>query len=100
MVRGFFGEGSGPIFIDDVVCSGRESSLLSCASNAIGFHDCDHSEDAGVKCEGKIGNLILKLEVHGASPQYFCLHTAMILLLKCMLQFICTQPYVLMVAYD
>ena len=57
MIRGFFGEGSGPIFIDDVECSGRESSLLSCASNAIGFHNCNHSEDAGVKCEGKIGNL-------------------------------------------
>ena len=53
MISGFFGEGSGPIFIDDAVCSGRESSLFSCASSAIGFHDCDHSEDAGVKCEGK-----------------------------------------------
>ena len=49
---GFFGEGSGPIFIDDVVCSGSESSLLSCPFSAIGLHDCDHTEDAGVKCEG------------------------------------------------
>ena len=49
---GFFGEGSGPIFIDDTVCSGRESSLLSCSSSEIGHHDCDHREDAGVRCEG------------------------------------------------
>ena len=49
---GFFGEGSGPIFIDDAVCSGKESSLLNCPFSAIGLHDCDHTEDAGVKCEG------------------------------------------------
>ena len=48
----FFGSGSGDIFLDNVVCRGTESSLLQCNTNSIGQHNCDHSEDAGVRCEG------------------------------------------------
>ena len=37
------------------MCSGSESSLLDCVASAdIGIHDCDHSEDAGVRCEGTL----------------------------------------------
>ena len=47
------GEGIGPIFLDQLMCNGREASLLECLpSQNIGFHNCHHSEDAGVKCEG------------------------------------------------
>ena len=48
----YFGSGSGDIFLDNVVCRGTESSLLECTTNSIGQHNCDHSEDAGVRCEG------------------------------------------------
>ena len=48
----FFGSGSGPIFLDNVICRGTESSLLQCRTNPIGQHNCDHSEDAGVRCNG------------------------------------------------
>ena len=41
-----------PIYLDDVGCNGFETSLLSCAANPMGMNDCDHSEDAGVKCNG------------------------------------------------
>ena len=35
------------------MCSGGEDSLLECLNvNDIGNNDCDHSEDAGVICEG------------------------------------------------
>ena len=48
-----FGEGSGSILLDEVSCSGVESNLLSCPHDQLGEHDCDHSEDAGVRCTGR-----------------------------------------------
>ena len=48
----YYGSGNGAILLDNVVCRGTESSLLNCSSNAIGQHNCDHSEDASVRCEG------------------------------------------------
>ena len=48
----YFGNGSGDIVLDNVVCRGTESSLLECDTNPLGQHNCDHSEDAGVRCEG------------------------------------------------
>lgn len=53
MDGGIFGEGLGPILLDDLACTGEEESLLDCAFHS-GTHTCDHSEDAGVRCEGKL----------------------------------------------
>ena len=40
------------------MCEGHESSLLDCvASKDIGTHNCEHSEDAGVRCEGGVVSL-------------------------------------------
>ena len=50
----YFGSGNDSILVDNVVCSGTESSLLECNTNPIGQHNCNHSEDAGVRCEGTI----------------------------------------------
>lgn len=44
-----FGQGSGPIVLDDVACVGTESNILQCPFDAI-TTDCRHSEDAGVRC--------------------------------------------------
>ena len=54
----FFGEGTGPIFLDDVQCSSTSSQLLECFSNPILIHNCLHTADAGVGCEGKFTSLI------------------------------------------
>lgn len=47
----YFGEGTGPIHVDNVKCSGEERSLTDCIKQAPGTHNCRHSEDAGVICD-------------------------------------------------
>jgi hypothetical protein len=44
-----FGQGSGPIHLDDVSCNGREQRLLDSQARPMG-NNCEHHEDAGVRC--------------------------------------------------
>ena len=53
-----FGQGSGPILLDSVTCSGNESTLASCGHLGVGVtRSCSHSKDAGVRCSGVISGI-------------------------------------------
>lgn len=47
-----FGPGSDPIWLDNIHCTGTESTLTECELKNWGEHNCAHSEDAGVVCSG------------------------------------------------
>ena len=48
-----FGQGVGPIYLDNVFCIGNESRLADCQHQGIANHNCHHSEDAGVVCSSE-----------------------------------------------
>lgn len=65
-----YGQGTGPIWLDNVACIGTENSIFQCTSTPIGQHNCIHAEDAGVVCTNtsvRTGNVTLRL-VGGRTP--------------------------------
>ena len=53
-----FGQGTGPILMSVVECSGQESNLLNCSYRPFPYSTCSHSFDVGVKCEGKLYSVV------------------------------------------
>ena len=45
---GSFGQGSGPVHMNSVVCSGSEPNITSCSYSATGS---EHQEEVGVQCQ-------------------------------------------------
>ncbi|XP_078101049.1 uromodulin-like isoform X2 [Sander vitreus] len=50
----YFGQGTGPIWMDQVSCTGSESLLSECGHRGFGTHSCNHGEDAGVICSDEL----------------------------------------------
>ena len=49
----YFGQGTGPIWLDNVLCEGTESTLASCGHLGVNIsRSCHHYEDSGVRCLG------------------------------------------------
>lgn len=64
LTQAAFGQGTGPIHIDNVRCTGTELNLLDCTHLTV--DNCVHAEDAGIRCQGCTGG-DLRL-VGGNSP--------------------------------
>ena len=79
-----FGEGQGPILLDDLQCIGNENSLLSCPNRGVGIHNCTHARDAGVVCA--FGNCLIN------APTYI-LHVCTYLC-TCMYKKVVTYVYI------
>uniref|UniRef100_A0A8B9S5U6 SRCR domain-containing protein n=1 Tax=Apteryx owenii TaxID=8824 RepID=A0A8B9S5U6_APTOW len=52
--RARYGPGTGPIWLDEVNCTGTEPALWRCPAEPWGRHNCNHHEDAAAVCEGGI----------------------------------------------
>ena len=46
-----YGQGTGGIILDDLGCSGNETSLYSCRHRGLYVHNCRHREDASAVCK-------------------------------------------------
>ncbi|XP_062377723.1 leukocyte immunoglobulin-like receptor subfamily B member 3 isoform X1 [Sardina pilchardus] len=78
----YFGKGSGTIWLDEVGCSGTESSITTCSHRGLGVHDCSAVEDAGVVCAGMMKTPTLTLHttntavLPGESAEFRCTITS------------------------
>ena len=60
-----FGSGTGPIFFDDIDCTGSEETLISCPHQDTQGVNCFHDSDAGVRCQ------VLD-EINNGENNYLC----------------------------
>ncbi|KAH3795527.1 hypothetical protein DPMN_149082 [Dreissena polymorpha] len=69
VINGSYGFGSGQILLDDLNCSGEETSILQCQHKPIGENDCTHDEDVGVACN-YVGQGSAEVRLTGSSSRY------------------------------
>ena len=60
--EGFYiGQGSGIVWLDELNCTGTESSIVNCSHGGWGSNDCYHSSNAGARCAAPmVHNIVLK----------------------------------------
>ena len=74
--RARFGQGEGPIWIDQIACDDSDDSILDCRHNGWGINDCSHREDAGVRCRRKVpvkpSSMPIRLTCPKCNPEGSC----------------------------
>ncbi|XP_068607677.1 lysyl oxidase homolog 3B [Brachionichthys hirsutus] len=64
------GQGMGPIYMNEVKCAGQERSIWSCPFKNITSEDCQHTEDAGVRCNIPYMGLENSIRLAGGRTRY------------------------------
>ena len=64
-----FGQGTGPIALNNLVCTGSEVSVLDCLSDGLfSVGTCTHADDAAVECQEECATGDIRLR--GGSTRY------------------------------
>ncbi|XP_077419545.1 lysyl oxidase homolog 3B isoform X2 [Vanacampus margaritifer] len=70
MTGGRMGQGVGPIYMNEVKCSGHERSIWNCPFKNITSEDCQHTEDAAVRCNVPYMGLENSIRLGGGRTRY------------------------------
>ena len=52
-----YGEGDGKIWLENLKCTGKETTLLECEKTDFGVHWCSHSDDVSISCSHTEGTV-------------------------------------------
>ncbi|XP_041809799.1 lysyl oxidase homolog 3B isoform X3 [Chelmon rostratus] len=64
------GQGMGPIYMNEVKCLGQEKSIWNCPFKNITSEDCQHMEDAAVRCNVPYLGLENSIRLTGGRTRY------------------------------
>ncbi|XP_039992540.1 lysyl oxidase homolog 3B isoform X1 [Xiphias gladius] len=64
------GQGMGPIYMNEVKCLGEEKSIWNCPFKNITSEDCQHTEDAAVRCNVPYMGLENSIRLTGGRTRY------------------------------
>ncbi|XP_061650015.1 lysyl oxidase homolog 3B isoform X3 [Phyllopteryx taeniolatus] len=70
MTGGRMGQGMGPIYMNEVKCTGHERSIWTCPFKNITSEDCQHTEDAAVRCNIPYMGLENSIRLGGGRTRY------------------------------
>ena len=61
IAEGYYGQGNGKIWLNDLNCNGTESNIVNCSHSGWGVNNCSHISDAGARCTPPNGNVRFNL---------------------------------------
>ncbi|XP_072221037.1 lysyl oxidase homolog 3B isoform X2 [Leuresthes tenuis] len=70
LTGGRMGQGMGPIYMNEVKCLGHEKSIWNCPFKNTTSEDCQHMEDAAVRCNVPYMGLENSIRITGGRTRY------------------------------